>query len=46
MGTLLIWQHVVVTRALRPVGFARFNAVVAFVLLAGSVAVTLLRVGG
>ena len=46
VAALLVWQHVVVSRALRPLGFARFNAVIAFVLLGGAVAITLLGIGG
>ncbi len=33
---VLVWQHTLVSRLLRPVGFARFNAAVAFALLAGA----------
>lgn len=32
----LLWQHAAVSRALRPVGFARFNSAVSFALLIGT----------
>lgn len=37
-GVSLILQHLAVARALRPVGFARFNTYVSFALLAGTAA--------
>ncbi len=40
------WQHVATARALRPVGFARFNTVVAFALLGGALLSAVLGLGG
>ncbi len=46
VGGILLWQHVTVTRALRPVAFARFNAVIAFTLLVGAMAGVIFGIGG
>jgi len=40
----LLLQHIAVARALRPVGFARFNTYVSFALLAGTAACALVGV--